>query len=71
MSQWMILEAFVSQDLEDINKTLLQANTSAWQMYLRNSQTSVNLSSCRTQAMSFIFVDTQAEEILAKKGLII
>lgn len=63
----MILEAFVSQDLQDINKTLLQANKSAWQIYLGTSQTSVNLCSRGTQAMSFIFVDTQAEETLAKK----
>lgn len=68
----MILEAFVSQDLQDINKMLLQANNSAWQIYLRTSQTSVNLCSCATQAVSFIFVDTQAEETLAKeKGLVI
>lgn len=72
MSQWMILEAFVTQDLQDTNKTLFQANNSAWQMHLRTSQTSVNLGSRGTQAMSFIFVDTQAEETLAeKRGLVI
>lgn len=72
MSQWMILEAFVTQDLQDINKTLLQANNNAWQMHLRTSQTSVNLGSRGTQAMSFIFVDAQAEETSAKKkGLVI
>lgn len=62
MSQWTILEAFVSQDLQDINKTLLQANNNAWQIYLRTCQTPVNLGSHGAQAMSFIFVDTQAEE---------
>lgn len=74
MSQWMILEGFVSQNLQDINKRLFQANKSALQMYLSIFQTSANLSSCGTQAMSFIFVDTQAEETLPKKkglGLVI
>lgn len=59
MSPWTIWGAFVSQDLQNINKKLLQANNSGWQMYLSTSQISVNVG---TQAMSFIFVNIQAEK---------
>lgn len=42
VSPWMIWGAFVSPDLQAINKKLLQTNNSGWQMYLSTSQTSVN-----------------------------